>query len=89
MSDKRRLSLSINSSKEGMCAMMTHHIRPITGAADTLPHRSSSVAPGKEPGSRTEFSSDKDAADIHVHAYASGRTVVQRAAKRPATVHGN
>lgn len=69
--------------------MMTHHIRPITGAADTLPHRSSSVAPGKEPGSRTEFSSDKDAADIHVHAYASGRTVVQRAAKRPATVHGN
>lgn len=89
MSDKRRLSLFINSSKEGMCAMMTHHIRPITGAADTLPHRSSSVAPGKEPGSRTEFSSDKDAADIHVHAYASGRTVVQRAAKRPATVHGN
>jgi hypothetical protein len=91
MSDKRHLSLFINSSKEGMCAMLTHHIRPITGAADTLPHRSFSVAPGKEAGSRTEFSSSsyKDAADIHVHAYASGRTVVQRAAKRPATVHGN
>lgn len=89
MSDKRRASLFINSSKEGMYTMLTHHIRPVAGAADTLPHHSSSVAPGKEPGSRTEFSSDKDAADIHLHAYASGRTGVQRKAKRLATVHGH
>lgn len=73
--------------------MLFHHIRPTMAVADTLPRRFSSVAPGKEGGSRTEFASDRDAADIHVHAYAStrtnGRTGVQRGAKRPATVHGN
>ncbi|MGC1175974.1 hypothetical protein [Polaromonas sp.] len=73
--------------------MLVHHIKSITTAADTLPHRSSSVAPGKEPGSRTEFSSDKDAADIHVHAYASARPVarvgVRRGKNRFIGLHGN
>jgi hypothetical protein len=72
--------------------MLVHHIKSGT-AADTLPLRSSPVAPGKEPGSRTEFSSARDAADIHVHAYAlarrAGRSGMQREAKHLAAVHGN
>jgi hypothetical protein len=62
--------------------MVIHRISPLAGATDTLPHRYSSVAPGKEPGSRTEFSSDKDAADIHLHAYARGGPVARAAARR-------
>ncbi|MEO8020796.1 hypothetical protein [Polaromonas sp.] len=62
--------------------MLVHHIRSTTATVDTLPHRSSSVAPGKEPGSRTEFFSDKDAADLHLHAYASARTNRRAGARR-------
>ncbi len=74
--------------------MLVHHIRPITAAADTPPHRSSSsVAPGKDPGNRTEFLSAKDVPDIHVHAYASARTTARagsrREAKRFAALHGH
>lgn len=73
--------------------MLAHHIRLATALADTLQHRNASVAPGKEPGSRTEFSSDKDAADIHVHAYASMRSTARaggrHGAKRFAAAHGN
>jgi len=73
--------------------MALHRGRPATGAADIFSHRHLPVAPGKEPGSRTEFSSDKDAADIHVHAYASARSIARAGAPRGkkcfAALHGN
>lgn len=93
MSDKRHAGKFITSSKEGGYTMLAHHIRPATAVADALQHRNASVAPGKEPGSRTEFSSDKNAADIHVHAYASVRSTARaggrRGARRFAAAHDN